>query len=256
MPGFPENVVDELAAAFGEHMATPAVQTLTVDATGGTYTLAFNGSAPSDPIAENANAAAIQAALESLTTVTPGDLAVTGAGPFTITFLGSLGDVPAIVTDPALLTGGASTAVIVETTQGDDPPTEILKRPLRHTDPALSLGIYAYNWVPNPESAQIGQNEPALATYLYRIQLMVKHATETEARALFTSHGKIVRAILYRDTALRVRLAALQEDLLGSRERFMRFGVRNQSFLNNELRGAFVYLATTDLWVETETADI
>lgn len=138
----------------------------------------------------------------------------------------------------------------------DDPPAEILKRPLRHTDPALSLGIYAYNWVPNPDSAQIGQHEPALATYLYRIQLMVKHATETEARALFTSHGKIVRAILYRDTALRVRLAALQEDLLGSRERFMRFGVRNQSFLNNELRGTFVYLATTDLWVETETADI
>ncbi len=138
----------------------------------------------------------------------------------------------------------------------DDPKAEVLKRPLRHTDPALSVGVYAFNWVPDPESAQIGQHEPALATYLYRIQLMVKHATETEARALFTTHAKIVRAILYRDPGLRVRLAALQEDLLGSRERFHRFGVRNQSFLNNELRGTWVYLATTDLWVETETVQI
>lgn len=256
MPGFPENVVDEIAVSFAEYMATPAVQTLTLSATGGTYTLAFKASAPSGPIANNANAATIQTALELLTTIDPGDIVVSGVGPFVVTFRGSLGNVPAVVANSSLLTGGSATATITITTQGDDPPAEILKRPLRHTDPALSLGVYAHNWVPNQDGALIGQNEPAMATYLYRIQLMIKHATETEARALFTSHGKMVRVILYRDTALGVRLAGLQEDLLGSRERFMRFGVRNQSFLNNELRGTFVYLATTDLWVETETVDL
>lgn len=138
----------------------------------------------------------------------------------------------------------------------DDPKTEILTRPVRFTDPALSLGIYALDWTPVQDSMQIGQQEPALNRYLFRIQNLVKHATEVEARALYTTHAKIVRAILYRDPGLRVRLAALQETFLGTSERFHRFGVRSQGYLNNELRGNWVYLATTDLWVETETTQI
>jgi hypothetical protein len=138
----------------------------------------------------------------------------------------------------------------------DDPKAVILERPLRHTDGNVAVGIYAMDWRPEQDSHLIGQDEPSIATYLLRVQVMIKHAEEQEGRRLFTTRSKIVRAILYRDPALRVAFQALQEDLLGTRERFMRFGVRNQSFLNNELRGTWVYLATTDLWVQTETVKL
>lgn len=138
----------------------------------------------------------------------------------------------------------------------DDPKTEVITRPVRFTDPSLSLGIYALDWRPREDSAFIGQQEPSLNLYRFRIQSLVKHTSEEEARTLYTTHAKMVRVILYRDNALRVRLAELQETLLGSVERFQRFGIQSQGYLNNELRGNWVYLATTDLWVETETTQI
>lgn len=100
------------------------VQTLTVDATGGTFALTFDGEKTA-AIAEAASAATLQAALETLSNIQPGDVVVAGSagGPWTITFGGQWAgkDVPAIVTDPALLTGGAGTAVITTTTAGVDP---------------------------------------------------------------------------------------------------------------------------------------
>ena len=98
------------------------VQTLTVTGTpaGGTFRLAFRGQATA-AIAYNANAAAIQTALLNLANVGPSDLAVTGAGPFTVTFGGNLAglDVDAITLDTNSLTGGSSPSVtIATTTQG------------------------------------------------------------------------------------------------------------------------------------------
>lgn len=65
------------------------IQTLTLTgATSGNYRLRFRGKTTAN-IAFGANAAAIQSALELLTDViTPGDVSVTGAGPFTISFVG------------------------------------------------------------------------------------------------------------------------------------------------------------------------
>lgn len=136
------------------------------------------------------------------------------------------------------------------------PEWEIIDRPIRMVDPHQSMGVYAMNWVPKEESAQIGQMEPTLATYNLRVQNLVKHTDEPEGRAAFTVAAKTVRAIVARDPDLRVRLADLREDFLNSRERLMRFGVRQQSFLNNDIKGTFTFLATTDLWVETETVQL
>jgi hypothetical protein len=134
---------------------------------------------------------------------------------------------------------------------------KFIPRPLRFTDPERSLGIYALQWNPEQEdSAQIGQMEPALARYQFRIQNLIKAADEVEGRGLYTASAKIVRAILYRDPALRVRLCELSEEVLGSVERVKRYGVRAQGYLNNELRSQFVYLATTDMWVETEVTQL
>lgn len=99
-------------------ITTAEVQTLTIDATGGTYTITGNG-LTTDPIAENASAATVQAAIRGL----GGDYAevvVTGSagGPYTITFPAHVGNVAALTTDATSLTGGAGTAVVATTTSG------------------------------------------------------------------------------------------------------------------------------------------
>ena len=68
------------SGGFSPHndMKTDETQTLRVtNATGGTFTLTFNGQTTA-PIAYNATAAQIQAALEALSNIAPGDIIVTG----------------------------------------------------------------------------------------------------------------------------------------------------------------------------------
>jgi uncharacterized phage protein gp47/JayE len=106
---------------------TNEVQTITNTATGGTYTLTFRGETTGN-IAWNANAATIELALEALATIGPGNVAVAGTGPFTVTFENELrySDVPLLVEDETNLTGGTITIVEttpgVEGTQADDTP--------------------------------------------------------------------------------------------------------------------------------------
>jgi hypothetical protein len=102
-------------------------QTLTVDATGGTFTLDFLAGGPTGALAFNSSPAQIVTALEALPGIGVGDVAVTGGvggggggTPYTIEFQGLLAaaDQALIVTDGALLTGGASTAVIAILQEG------------------------------------------------------------------------------------------------------------------------------------------
>jgi len=126
----------------------------------------------------------------------------------------------------------------------------VLKRPLNSTDPDMSIGIYALDWV--PQSFEIGQYEPVLATYHYALQAFVKHANEEEGILKHTLLSKLVRSMLYRETSIRVRLGALSETSLGIKERTQRWGVRQQRFISNELEGQFLFLSTMELWLETE----
>lgn len=135
-------------------------------------------------------------------------------------------------------------------------PRAILSRQLRPTDPARSISFYPVDVVPDLESMEIdgaGPPEPTIQRYSYRAQVLIKHSNEVEGRALYSQDAKFLLAILYRDTELRLRLAAIQESLLGSLERFKKLGVVRQRYLNNEFQGTFIYLSTTDLWVETES---
>lgn len=111
--------------------AVNEVQSLTVDASAGTYKLAFGGY-ETVGLAFNATAATVQAALIALPSIGAAGVAVTGGvgasgggTPYTITFGGNLAgaNVALITSDigsPGLdsLTGGAGTAVITQTTQG------------------------------------------------------------------------------------------------------------------------------------------
>lgn len=99
---------------------TSEVQTITIDAAGGTFTVTFEGNATGN-VAFNATAAALQAALEALPNVQPGDVAVTKAGSvFTVTFGGKFAgeNVTQMTTNAGGLTGGASTATVATGTAG------------------------------------------------------------------------------------------------------------------------------------------
>lgn len=96
-----------------------AVQTVTVVATGGTFLLSLTGSYTA-PIAYNAVAVAVQNALQALTIIGPGNVAVTGNGPYIVTFTNHLGTtpVPTMGCDGTELTGTLPSVQVVTTTRG------------------------------------------------------------------------------------------------------------------------------------------
>lgn len=111
---------------------TGEIQSIAVDAAGGTFTITFSAQTTS-AINYNATAAAVTTALEALSNIAPGDVVVTGgpgvaggATPYVLTFGGTFeGDVAAVTTTATSLTGGASTAAVTTTTAGVDPTATI-----------------------------------------------------------------------------------------------------------------------------------
>lgn len=98
------------------------VQTVTLTgATGGTFTLTFGGQTTT-PLAFNATAAAVQAALVALSNIGPADVQVTGnaGGPYTVTFVGALANAPqpVLVATGAALTGTTPTVAVAHTATG------------------------------------------------------------------------------------------------------------------------------------------
>jgi hypothetical protein len=96
--------------------------TITGSPTGGTFTLTYSGQTTA-AIAYNANAAAVQSALEALSNIGVGDVTVTGGAlPGTavvVEFTGALaGTNVSQMTASSSLTGGSSPAVTIATTQG------------------------------------------------------------------------------------------------------------------------------------------
>lgn len=126
------------------------------------------------------------------------------------------------------------------------------ERALRASDPAMSVGVTVMSWAHEPTTAQIGQVEPAMGRYNVRVQNMVKHVKEEEGRAIHNVQNALVRAILYRDVDLRLRLVGVDEEIEGSAERVKRMGVKRQDFLSNQVSGSFLYLCATEVYVETE----
>lgn len=104
---------------------TNEVQTITITATAGLFTVTFAGE-PTGTLAFNCSAAELQTALEALASIAPGDITVTKSGDvFTVTFVGALAtDVEELAVDTTLLTGTATVETV--TTSGsytDDPVT-------------------------------------------------------------------------------------------------------------------------------------
>lgn len=126
----PYNVVEKAGG-------TSEVQSIAVNGTptGGTYTLTFNGDTTT-ALAFNANAAAIQAALEGLDDIASGDVTVTGTGPYVVTFGGRWANQGVTQMSAASsLTGGTNPAVVVSTTtQGSSGGPGPLLEPIQPKD--------------------------------------------------------------------------------------------------------------------------
>lgn len=126
--------------------AVAEVQTVTVDATGGTFTVTHSGNT-SSALAFNVSAADFTAAMDSITptgglcVVTGGPGAAGGGTPYTLTWSTDVGNVAAPTTDPALLTGGAGTAAVATVTAGV----------ASAADPWLSVGAHAEPTHPTPD---------------------------------------------------------------------------------------------------------
>lgn len=87
-------------------------QTFTITATGGSFKVRFNGSAWATINIPLANAAALDTALEALSTIGSGKLTITGTGPYVVEFSGSgfSGYLqPLFEVDASLATGGTVT---------------------------------------------------------------------------------------------------------------------------------------------------
>lgn len=112
--------------------AVSEVKTITIDATGGTFTVTVDGETTA-AIAFNATAAALQTALELLSNVQAGDIVCTG-GPgataaYTLTFAGQYAGktAPTVTTGAGSLTGGAGTAVVAQTTAAVEDERNIIR---------------------------------------------------------------------------------------------------------------------------------
>lgn len=118
---------------YGPYGASPnETQTLTVDATAGTYTLSFAGQTTA-AIAFDATAAQVEAALELLAAFDVGDVSVTGGPgdsggttPYTVTFSGQYAgvNVPALVAADVNLSGGGDSVGAVQATAGGGAVTD------------------------------------------------------------------------------------------------------------------------------------
>lgn len=103
---------------------TAEIQTLTESGTisGGTFTITFNGQT-TDAIAYNATAAQVQAALEALSNIVPGDVLVGGGPvsdtPLSLTFYGNLsGNVAQVTVGTTNLTGSTPGITVATGTGG------------------------------------------------------------------------------------------------------------------------------------------
>lgn len=139
-----------------------------------------------------------------------------------------------------------------------DADLTVVKRPLRKSDPAQALGVYAALWTPNENSYEMQGGDPAvrqptISAYSITVEAYIKDMDEERGLATHSVFASLVRAMLYRDAPLLVGLRALSVNVGGSTEQVQRTGIRSQRYSSNELQGSFLYLAVLDYYLETET---
>lgn len=147
--------------------------------------------------------------------------------------------------------------LISDTIKMLDPDLRVFMRPLRTSDPVQSVAVLPVQVTPDEDTTEIigiASAPPPVSQYVIGIQAFVKDMDEEKGLATHSVLSKMIRSMLDRDATLRVGLRSLfVEDPYGGTERALRWGVRTQRFMSNELDGAFLHLSTLEFWLETET---
>lgn len=131
----------------------------------------------------------------------------------------------------------------------------ILKRPLRASDPNMSIGVWGALWQPDLESYEMGHfvpGETTISSYQIGVQSFVKDGDEELGLKLHAILAYHVRRVLYRDSAFRVGLAGMQVTLDFVTERYLKWEFRSQRYMNNEVDGTFVFSTTAECLLTTE----
>jgi hypothetical protein len=181
--------LNQWAALYTPPVASAAVS-LTINATGGTFTITYNAQTTA-AIAWNATPAAVQAALWLISSVTPNGVLVTGTaatattvGVYRITFTGpnaGVVSVGAVTASGASLTGGAGTAVPAVVTNeawaANTPKTFALAAPYTVPDDGYviaAIGVKA-------------TTVPSLASYATALAASTVGYLSNQIRLCFTS---------------------------------------------------------------------
>lgn len=147
-----------------------------------------------------------------------------------------------------------------------DEEVNVFTRPLQVTDPHVSLGVFASFWQPDSDSYEMrgypvgggtlgsGPRVPTLQRYLISVQAMVQHMDKVAGLNKHSVFAKMVRDMLLVNPVLGVALTQLSVTEGGLTERTQRRWVQTQRYASNELTGGWVYLATMEFMIETETA--
>jgi hypothetical protein len=141
------------------------------------------------------------------------------------------------------------------------PTLTVFQRSLRDSDGTESVGIFPITWTPDDSSFEMPANpqlfaagEPTLQRYIIGVQSFVKDTMEERGIRRHSILAKQIRSLLYRDQPLAIGLAALSVTMSGSLERIQRRGIQVQRFLNNDIQGVFLFLASCEYYVETQTS--
>ncbi|QEM40906.1 MAG: hypothetical protein [Phage AS32] len=136
-----------------------------------------------------------------------------------------------------------------------DSDVVFLPRPLRPSDPHMSLGVYGTVWMPDEESYEMGHIAPGEATlgnYQIGIQTLVKDGDSQRGLNISSILSYRLRTVLYRNEPLRLALGSLNVQDGNFNERMRRWKIRSQRFMSNDIEGSFVTTSVMDLWIETE----
>ena len=139
-----------------------------------------------------------------------------------------------------------------------DPDLFVVRRPLKPDDSTQSVGVFGTQWNPDHDSYEMrglpqGRHDPSLSSYLITVQGFVKDMDEERGLAVHGVLAKVIRSMLVRNASLHVGLRSLTVVMDGSTEKAQRWGVNRQNFVSNELSGTWLYLSTSEFWLETET---
>lgn len=131
---------------------------------------------------------------------------------------------------------------------------EVMRRPLRFTDPDYSVGVVNGTW--DPQVHEIGQNAATTAKYSLEVWASVKGLNEEEASQRHAVLARNVRRLMAEDTALRT-LWASHTDTHGTHtERYLMHHLRGQEFHANNVKAQFMFLSVATVEITTENIHV